>query len=489
MKKILIAIFIPVFLFVMTGCGSSEVENTMEGAKVDYVGTLKSLGEISVEGKADHILETAGEDVYYVYSEFLDLDKAKYRDARVQIIGEVVSVTESGKEIIAIKSIIPISRETVEEDSVEETPKKYQNLELGFRIENMIAWKFVSDEGGKIEFEKDGAKFTLSRHENGSASSLDEWLILNEKSNTSPTLLGPDSLKSYLVEEEGVFTYFVSRTDEFIYEISGEYPSYNLKNELLTIVNSFRFVPMKEVEKIVEEEAADADYALAKAYFNKNLNDLTPDYGGSNYIMKRLEFSVDKEENSFVYIVYEDDKSEYMALFEYEVLRGGVVNVVTHGYFTPGVIVDWDLKDGEDLAKGREKTIIYNDEAPVVTVEEGYRLFESGPFDFTVQYPSNWYVQGQGGKYLFNDAPLDGTYLMYIEVQKKKMSDVIADIPFSFESTDLVIARESFIARPIKDKDGLYIVSSRNDGDEAYVLWAEKTHESILIKMANRIVD
>lgn len=502
-------IFLLASSLLLSGCFGGGEEESTKGESVSHVGTLKSLGEVVVEERADHILETKNGDVYYVYSDFLDLDKSKYENAYVQVSGTVTAVTDSGKEVVAIESIVALDEEVIEQDAQGEEEKKYRNLDSGFQIEHMIGWLLESEDSNYVEFTKDGASFVVARYDNSTSLTLEEWLELDQEPVDTPTLLGPDSLKSYRIESIDMTTYFVSRTNEFIYEITLTYPTPAFKNELLTIVNSFRFVPLKgtsdesagesnpsvNITDGVIQLRSDEQIAQVKDYFAKNLGDLAPDYGGADYEILQFEFlntpyeGLPADEPDYVYVVYTNGKVRTRMLVSY-MTGTAISDVKAEALFEEGTVTDWELVDGEDLIKGQPVLIVkMGDDVSPVALEEGFRLFESGPFDFSIQYPSNWYVQGQGGKYLFNDAPLNGDYLVSVEVQKKKIEDVIADIPFSFESFDVREDREAFIAHPVGSDLGVYIVLSRNEGEEAYVLWTVKSQEELLATMAKSIVD
>ncbi len=478
---------------ILTGC-LKQNEETVEFESVSYTGTLKNLGEVAVSGKADHILESDDGDIHYVYSSFIDLDKVKYQDVRVQINGEVTDRTDSGKEIIAVESVIPLTEEVIEQDSKDETPKKYQNVEVGFKLEGLVGWS-IEEFANQVTLTKDQAKFTVTRLENESGLTLDEWLDRNNMSKATPVFIGPDKLKAYLRESANSPIYFISRTDKYVYEVRLLYTDPEFENEIKSVLNSFRFIPMVEVkaEDKDEKEASVSDNVdVVKKYFTNNLADLAPDYGGSDYEILQFEFVTEPEESEkeYLYIVYSDGEKRIRLLVSYKSDKG-VENVSTEAVFEEGVITDWEIADGEDKAKGLPTLIVkVGSSSGPIALEEGYRLFESGPFDFTVQYPSNWYVQGQSGKYLFNDAPLNGTYLISVEVQRKKLGDAMADIPFTFESADLRTDRDAFMAIPAKpDEHGIYIVLERNDGEEAYVLWGMQSQKEVLEKMAISIME
>lgn len=245
MKIKILRICVLAFIIIIAGCkGSDEV--TTKGKSVMYTGQLKNLGEVLVEEKADHILETGDGNVYYVYSDFLDLDKEKYKNARVQISGEIVKVTESGKEVIAIESIVPLTKEVIEKDVINDTVKKYQSLDMGFRVDDLIGFE-AKEFQNQVVFEKGENSFTVTRFDNTTAVSLDDWLTLSNVPKRAQVFIGQDKLKGYMYPKAlNTPVYYVSRTNLYIYEIDLVFSDERSESELKTILNSFRFVPLRE---------------------------------------------------------------------------------------------------------------------------------------------------------------------------------------------------------------------------------------------------
>lgn len=487
-------------VLLLAGCAVSD-DPAEQGKSVMYTGTLRSLGEVLVEEKADYILESDDGNVYYIYSDFLDLDKEKYKNARVQISGEIVKITESGKEVIAIESIVPMTKEIIEKDVINDTVKKYQNLDIGFRIDGLTGFN-VKEFQNQVVFEKGENSFTVTRFDNTTAVSLDDWLTLSNVPERMQVFIGQDKLKGYMYSKaSNTPVYYVSRTNLYIYEIDLVFSDERSESELKTILNSFRFVPLRESD-LFGKNSVGNDSAIemekVKAYFADHLAEIVPDYKDGRYSIVQYEFlNTQMEDTStegagnYVYIVYGSEEVVRRILVSYEFSMNKISDAKVRATFKEGTVTDWELLDGEDKIKGFPTIIVKVAEgvSPVALLD-GFRLFESAPFKFSVQYPSNWYVQGQSGKYLFNDAPLKGDYLISIEVQKKKIETILSDIPFSFEKSELVPGREVFIAHPKEgEKYGVYIIMSRKDGEEAYVLWSIASKEDLLKKMADTITE
>ena len=484
-------------MLLIYGCASRDAARS-EGNEVEYTGTLKSLGEVLVEEKADHILESDDGNVYYVYSQFIDLDKEKYKNARVQIHGEIVKITESAKEIIAIESVVPLTEEFIERDVKGDIVKKYQNLEMGFKLDELKAFQ-VKEYQNQVVFEKDDVSLTVTRFDNTTSLTLEEWLTLSNVQEYTPIFLGQDKLKAYTYEKSlKSRVYFISRTNQYIYEVDLVFTDNASMNELKSILNSFRFVPLSEDGKASAPSADGAHSAIeidtVKAYFAEHLNELVDEKG--DYKIVKFEFlnevadTAASSGRNYTYIVYEVSNTAVRVLVSYHFKEGKVSDAFVEAVFKQGSVTDWELVSGSDKAKGLPTLVVSESDDALIAVEEGYRLFESAPFDFSIQYPSNWYVEGQSGKYLFNDAPLDGEYLISVEIQKKKLEDIVSAIPFKFEKVDLAPGRKMLAAHPDDpQKYGVYILMSGSDEDETYVFWSVPSKEDILIKMLKSLIE
>jgi len=183
--------------------------------------------------------------------------------------------------------------------------------------------------------------------------------------------------------------------------------------------------PVIEPEDETEDEKAPATssstYGAIAQYINETLDDIAPEASDSgSWQATNFEF-VDP---NYVYVEYSDGSADRRVLLTYD--QNGSLRTEVIGYFEPGETTSWERVEGENPVESAEKTVIsITDEGAeeAATVKEGYRYFESSPYDFNAQYPSNWYFSGTGGgddaihHYGFSNEPVeDGNELVSLDI-------------------------------------------------------------------------
>jgi hypothetical protein len=178
-------------------------------------------------------------------------------------------------------------------------------------------------------------------------------------------------------------------------------------------------------EAIIEEPEApivsSSSYGAIAQYINESIDSIAPESSDSgSWSATNFEF-VDP---NYVYVDYNDGSALRRVLLTYD--QDGELSTDVVGYFEPGETTSWERVDGENPVEHAEKTIVsITDEGAeeAATVKEGYRYFESLPYDFNAQYPSNWYFSGSSGSgdiahhYGFSNEPVeDGNELVSIDV-------------------------------------------------------------------------
>jgi len=180
-------------------------------------------------------------------------------------------------------------------------------------------------------------------------------------------------------------------------------------------------VVVEEPEEEVAETTSSSSYGVIAQYINQTLGSIAPeDSDSGTWTATNFEF-VDP---NYVYVEYSDGSAERRVLLTYD--QDGGLSTDLVGYFEPGETTSWERVDGENPVESAEKTVvtITDDGAQeAATVKEGYRYFESLPYDFNAQYPSNWYFSGTSGSgdvshhYGFSNEPVeDGNELVSIDV-------------------------------------------------------------------------
>ncbi|MBU1446469.1 hypothetical protein KKD70_04380, partial [Patescibacteria group bacterium] len=134
--------------------------------------------------------------------------------------------------------------------------------------------------------------------------------------------------------------------------------------------------------------ASTSNYADISNYISGHINSIAPESSENG---SWAAYSFEYVDPNYVYVEYSDGTDKRRVLLTYD---GNEVDPGVVGYFEPGVTTSWAKVSGENPVATSEKTIVSYDEDEGVTTEtvvkEGYRYFESLPYDFLAQYPSNW---------------------------------------------------------------------------------------------------
>lgn len=162
-----------------------------------------------------------------------------------------------------------------------------------------------------------------------------------------------------------------------------------------------------------ETKVASSSYGLIAQYISETIDSIAPESSDSgSWEADSFEFV----EPNYVYAVYSDGSEKRRVLLTYE-QSGTQFETDVVGYFKPGETTSWTKVSGENPVASSEKTVItIGDEGAQeeAVVKEGYRYFESLPYDFKAQYPTNWYFSGYSGSgdvqhhYGFSNEPVEG---------------------------------------------------------------------------------
>jgi len=215
-----------------------------------------------------------------------------------------------------------------------------------------------------------------------------------------------------------------------------------------------------------------SDYADISDYISNNINTIAPESSDNgSWSVSSFEY-VDP---NYVYVEYFDGTDEKRVLLTYD---GTVVNPDIVGYFEPGEVSSWDRVSGENPVATSEKTIVSYDEDEGATTEtvvkEGYRYFESLPYDFLAQYPSNWYYSGNSGgdsvihHYGFSNEPVEnGNEMVSIDIVSGSLP---AGSPISIGSySGVKVVENGETAIYIEREDGKIYKVYGDSGNEAYI--------------------
>lgn len=540
MKKLVFSLLIfSLIALPLNGCFFGGEEEIVEPVFETYEGTLKSLGGIRVSDNATHLLQTEDGDIFYVYSEKFDLDDEDYLGNVLEVYGEVTEASEKGKDVLKITEVDVLEIEEEEADEIKE--QTYEDKGLGFALEISSDWEvdrhsdYVKFEFPLYEVDEDDTEeeeeesdetdeeveetsldpdyILITLHTNTDELTLEEWLTAFSPEAAEIAVassVGQDFMNSLEIETEldDVHTFYVERGGDYVYEISHfnndiDHRSY-FRNMFYDALSTFRAIPMGdgyniediesdeeeeedndedpitndqdgEDEEDAEEEAIETDYTSAMAEIEDQISDIAPEAPsvGGTWVVTRFEFA----DPHYVYVDYEDGHDMRRVLLQYGIGPGLDYEVL--GYFEPGDYTDWELVSGDDEASSFSKTVFETgNSAEAVTIMEGYRYFESGPYDFMMQYPSNWYYSGGGGHYSFSDSA-EGDEVIGLDILDESVSS---------KSGSSVSIDNGKTAKFVSS-GGNYGIYVERDDDSCYYVEGPSSYESVILDMAGSIVD
>ncbi len=485
LSKGLLIIMLLSFSMIASGCWPFDGEqnnNTLAEEQVQQkrIGTLKSLGGMSV-GEGTHLLEVSGGHTIRLKSNNIDLDQEKYLNKKVEVRG-VLGNAEDGKDIMDVRSI-----DLVEDTTETGTQQEYKNADLGFSLTYLDSWKVeegtdeVTFTAPVVKPEVTAAEETtmdqtkpdliiIKRLPNPDKEQVETFLELpsdaDELSNLGYTqsLIGIDKLEGLKKESSDKLEVNVWLTrNEYLYVFSfkgaDNTNTLNNRNTFFSMLSTFQFIGMNEqetdlpvvevpedqttkedvkedipvvedvpkAEPVAEPEpasqpvATSSSYGVIAQYINETIDTIAPEESESGtWKATNFEF-VDP---NYVYVEYTDGSAYRRVLLTYN--QNGGLNTDVVGYFKPGETTSWQRVEGENPVESAEKTIVNLTDTgaeEAATVKEGYRYFESSPYDFNAQYPSNWYFSGTNGggdvshHYGFSNEPVEnGNEMVSIDI-------------------------------------------------------------------------
>lgn len=237
--------------------------------------------------------------------------------------------------------------------------------------------------------------------------------------------------------------------------------------------------PEPEISVPETTTVSSSSYGTIAQYISSSINSIAPeDSESGSWKATYFEF-VDP---NYVYVDYNDGSAERRVLLTYD--SNGELTTDVVGYFEPGDTTSWKRVDGENPVENAEKTVInITDEGAeeAATVKEGYRYFESLPYDFNAQYPSNWYFSGAGGSgdvahhYGFSNEPVeDGNELVSIDI-------VSGSLP---SGSTLSVGSNTGVKVVSGGETAIYI--EREDG-RLYKIHGDSNYESYIVDIAASI--
>jgi len=476
--------FLPVVALFFGGCLSAPDDSGDFIESFEYEterGIIQSLGGVKFNDIATHLLRTDGGDIYYVYSDFYDLNDSSYLNQHVEVYGVLIPMAESGsKDTLGIETLKILTEEEAEE--VEVTEEIYVSDLLGMAIMYRSDWS-VLEEGGVLSFvaplkgsddsaSVDRLEFLVM--DNLEEIPLEDWYVEYKiPGGASPvynlSVVGMDQLSALRLDSLSGTAFYVADGPQVLFvshvqaseEERLEYDQ--LISEMLYSLDLLRdgqrepLVP-EETDAALEEVSLEGtDYEQTAEAVQYQLNDLVGE--GVDWIGTRLDFVAP----DYIYVEYANDEGverrlliRQLSSHEFEVLAR----------FKAGSSIDWILDEGEDEARGKEKVSLNLASGSTMTIPEGFRAMESAPLAFSMYYPASWYYARGGDFIYFSDEPANAdNALVSLKIDQGAWAD------YEVGETD----------------DGFYVRTPRN-GESHFYLEADASHQSELRRMAESIV-
>jgi hypothetical protein len=381
----------------------------------------------------------------------------------------------------------------------------------------------------------------ISKIANPSKKSLEAFLNLPSDPNDLITLgytktnVGIDELDGLKKQSSDLkqIDIYISR-DDYIYHLTfkgSDNPNLiNNRNRFFTMLSSFQFIALEQedentkvtentsleestdtnsnleenvqettfesfeskennenLEKPTETDTAElsnaeteSSYGIIAEYIGKTINSIAPEKSESGVWEA---YSFEFVDPNYVYVNYTNGTENRRVLLTYDDSGSNIkTNVV--GYFEPGETTSWERVSGENPASGKEKVVISVDDSGTkeeTVVKEGYSYFESLPYDFKAQYPSNWYYSGSAGSgdvkhhYGFSNEPVEnGNELVSIDI-------ISGELP---SGSSINLGDKTGVK--IYNDDEVIIYIQREDGN-LYKIHGDLENENYVINIASSI--
>lgn len=230
-----------------------------------------------------------------------------------------------------------------------------------------------------------------------------------------------------------------------------------------------------EPEIDIPQTASASDYADVSDYISTHIDSIAPE---SSEDGSWDTYSFEYVDPNYVYVEYSDGTDARRVLLTYDE-NGSIIDTDVVGYFEPGEVASWERVSGENPVATSEKTIVSYDADEGATTEtvikEGYRYFESLPYDFLAQYPSNWYYSGNSGgddvvhHYGFSSDPVEnGNEMVSIDIVSGSLP---AGSPISIGSySGVKVIENGETSIYIEREDGKIYKVYGESGNEAYIV-------------------
>lgn len=496
LRKILIGLVLVTSTLGLSGCfksapdevGQTTIQRTFQG-ELDFLTSPFAGLDVT------HVLVTDAKERVYLRSLLFDLDDYVNTDIRVSGPFVEEEVSERVVNVLTVEKLDLLSE--VEDEDVGYDEQTFESSDLGISFAYNGNLLSRTSSGETVIFDgNEGANVVSVRlFEVSPELDAESYIQVNyspEDFNEIQISNGAAALTNF-PGVDGTLIYLVKRPDYF-YKftlVNSDSDSFSIySTELEAIVNSVEFTEMDASEDPEEDETEDEDLPegdgeeasdfpdfesvdLERQTIITNFEDSSFSLGLTDAIDETISYSF--TDNGYFYVVYDSDNGERRALISYN----GNSNFKLIAEFKPGTVSDWDLTSGENVAYDRPQTLILvgsgDSSSRELTIEPGYRYFESLPLGFGLQYPQNWYYARQEDAYNFSDKPIGE-------------GDILVSVGES--ETDFASSPGTSVAGNVKK----YVSGGQTrfyvdiDGESTYIVNGGSEHEAEMGVIANSII-
>jgi uncharacterized lipoprotein YehR (DUF1307 family) len=448
-RNVVLALTIMLSVFSMTGCNSGNGEVGQTTVQRTFKGELNFLTSSFGDLDVTHVLVTEAKERVYLRSLLYDLDGFVNMEVRVSGPFNEEEVSSRVVNVLTVETVDVLSEEEEEEVEVDEQTFEGEEIGLSFIYNGNLLSRTLSSETVVFEGESGSDVITVRLFEVTEDFNAEAYITQNYSSEDFETTTlangsvaltnspGVNGALIYLVKRDGYFYKFtLVNSDDDTLELYAA--------ELQSILDSLTWSEIEVVETNDEEDASTeeageetTDEEAQTISETKNLDSvsLTTQNRINSFedsvIGLGLSSSFDSAvsyaftDNGYFYVVYNSGEDQRRALVSYD--EANNFNVVAQ--FVPGSVATWDLVSGDNVAYDRPLTMVLVDGesgARELTLEQGYRYFESIPLGFGLQYPQNWYYSRVEDAYHFSDKPIGEGELLVIAVESETSFDSVS---------------------------------------------------------------
>ncbi len=435
----------------VSGCQSSQPQDSgdfNDDPPLDRrIGEIRSLGGVRTESRGTHLLQLDNGDTILLKSLAINLDDDKYSGETVEVRG-VLTYNKDSKPLMEVMNI-----DILEQYEADEAAKAkwvtYNNDEYEFSI------KYRDD--FEVKESLDGVIFEIMEEMDDSDEKDPKNVVVAGREGED-NYVEPTSRHLIAVElvnnENGLLNYLDAETDGNDDLLAAGLTKSKVgandldayKSEAMDGAGLYFYVANDDyIYTISFEAGSDAAFREAQNMFYEMLGTFKID----SHIGPADKDATNEEEDNVTDSDNEDD-----------------------------TVNNADINDEED-DEGETEAIVENDDTEVA---DGFNVFENETFEFSIQYPKNWYYSGGDSndngvarRYEFGDEPTD-----------EQPGNVYLDV-YNGNIPSGTTTVSSDINSIVKTGSGNLVEIFIETEDDSYRLSGPANIESTLIQMAKSL--